>query len=73
MGKVIEWIKNDKLKAGTIGVSLLVFIVGIVVTAVNSGDTYASDLSDYTCSTSGYSPVLGSDNNYYFSHRKFNI
>ena len=40
--KFINDLKNDKLKFATICVAIVAFVSGIVVTAANSGNTYAS-------------------------------
>lgn len=62
---MIEKMKKDKLKTATIIAAILVFVVGIVMTAVNSGDTYADSISDYHCTKSEYGPFYSDEYNYY--------
>lgn len=42
MSKIIEKIKKDKSKSIVIGSSIIIFMIGIVVTAFNTNNTYAS-------------------------------
>lgn len=59
--KFINNLKNDKLKFATICVAVVAFVTGIVVTAVNSGSTYAvSTGACYYCSA-GSGSYLWSD------------
>ena len=46
MSNLIEYFKKDKLKASVIIASIFLFIVGIIVTAINSGGTYAYEYGD---------------------------
>ena len=59
MSKFIELIKKDKIKTIVIGISCLVFIVGLVMTIVNTGDTYAVEAGGYYCPIGGDTPIFG--------------
>lgn len=47
MSKIIKKIKNEKLKAIVISISIVIFIIGIVVSITSTGNSYAA--STYSC------------------------
>jgi len=51
LSKLFERMKKDKAKSVTVVVALIVFITGIVVSAINTGDTHAAYLDDHYCSS----------------------
>ena len=62
---MIEKIKKNKLKSVCIGLS--VFLFGFITITIfqNVNNTYASAADNYTCTTSGYEVVPGTDGKYY--------
>lgn len=62
---MIEKIKKNKLKSVCIGLSAFLFGFITVTLFQNINNTYASAADNYTCTTSGYSVVPGTDGKYY--------
>lgn len=62
---MIEKIKKNKLKSVCIGLSAFLFGFITVTLLQNINNTYASAADNYTCTTSGYSVVPGTDGKYY--------
>ena len=62
---IIEKIKKNKLKSVCIGLSAFLFGFITVTLFQNINNTYASAADNYTCTTSGYSVVPGTDGKYY--------
>lgn len=62
---MIEKIKKNKLKSVCIGLSAFLFGFITVTLFQNINNTYASAADNYTCTTSGYSAVPGTDGKYY--------
>ena len=62
---MIEKIKKNKLKSVCIGLSAFLFGFITVTLFQNINNTYASAADNYTCTTSGYSVVSGTDGKYY--------
>lgn len=65
MSKIIEEFKNNKLKCSVVAVSCLLFIVGLVVTIINTDSTYANPTTAacYFCQASS---TIGS--NYHWGY-----
>lgn len=59
MSKIVENIKNEKLKSIVIAISIVVFIVGLIMTITNTGDTYAVENDGYYCHLGGGTPTYG--------------
>lgn len=62
---MIEKIKKNKLRTVCIGLSAFLFGFITVTLFQNINNTYASAADNYTCTTSGYSVVPGTDGKYY--------
>ena len=61
---MLEKIKNNKSKFTLIAVAIIIFMIGIIVIAMNHGNTYATSIYDYVCKPSDYE-VLSYNDNYY--------
>ena len=62
---MIEKIKKNKLRTVCIGLSAFLFGFITITIFQNVNNTYASAADNYTCTTSGYEVVPGTDGKYY--------